>query len=328
MLAAHPVTAALLGPTSRRRFGQNERSVFGFLTSAEPLGFRDFLISRSTDNSLEYYSPARYWDYLRANLETAILSSPDGHRWAIGAEAVERTEARFGEPHVSLVKTVGLIELFRNGSGLVAEIDVLRECAEGTDRDGIDLALEQLAAASILIYRKHLKAWGVFAGSDFDIEAAVTGARSALGPQSEAQLQALGKLPVISARRHYAETGTLRWFDRIVMPAASAGVHRADPGTAAHTGTFLLLMPSAECSEQKALKIASDLSEASTTDVVLYGVPRGPENVLEQAAEMAALEQVAQRHLSLRAMQSLAAKSMRGSDNCVASSKVRFVMRL
>ncbi len=289
----HPVTAALLGPTSRRRFGQNERSVFGFLTSAEPLGFRDFLISRSTDNSLEYYSPARYWDYLRANLETAILSSPDGHRWAIGAEAVERTEARFGEPHVSLVKTVGLIELFRNGSGLVAEIDVLRECAEGTDRDGIDLALEQLAAASILIYRKHLKAWGVFAGSDFDIEAAVTGARSALGPQSEAQLQALGKLPVISARRHYAETGTLRWFDRIVMPAASAGVHRADPGTAAHTGTFLLLMPSAECSEQKALKIASDLSEASTTDVVLYGVPRGPENVLEQAAEMAALEQVA-----------------------------------
>jgi hypothetical protein len=186
-----------------------------------------------------------------------------------------------------------LIELFRNGSGLVAEIDVLRECAEGTDRDGIDLALEQLAAASILIYRKHLKAWGVFAGSDFDIEAAVTGARSALGPQSEAQLQALGKLPVISARRHYAETGTLRWFDRIVMPAASAGVHRADPGTAAHTGTFLLLMPSAECSEQKALKIASNLSEASTADVVLYGVPRGPVNVLEQAAEMAALEQVA-----------------------------------
>src|SRR5258708_29247125 len=35
----HPVTAAVLGPMSRRRFGQNERSIFGFLSSAEPGGF-------------------------------------------------------------------------------------------------------------------------------------------------------------------------------------------------------------------------------------------------------------------------------------------------
>jgi hypothetical protein len=32
---------------SRRRFGQNERSVFGFLASAEPGGFRDFLREKS-----------------------------------------------------------------------------------------------------------------------------------------------------------------------------------------------------------------------------------------------------------------------------------------
>src|SRR5690606_30331611 len=31
----HPATAALLGPISRRRFGQNQRSIFGFLNSAE-----------------------------------------------------------------------------------------------------------------------------------------------------------------------------------------------------------------------------------------------------------------------------------------------------
>ena len=41
----HPVTAALLGPVSRRKFGQNERSIFGFLTSREPLGFTEFLES-------------------------------------------------------------------------------------------------------------------------------------------------------------------------------------------------------------------------------------------------------------------------------------------
>ena len=39
----HPIVSSLLGPISRRRFGQNQRSIFGFLNSSEPLGFQDFL---------------------------------------------------------------------------------------------------------------------------------------------------------------------------------------------------------------------------------------------------------------------------------------------
>ena len=35
----HPIVACLLGPISRRRFGQNQRSLFGFLNSSEPQGF-------------------------------------------------------------------------------------------------------------------------------------------------------------------------------------------------------------------------------------------------------------------------------------------------
>jgi hypothetical protein len=76
----HPVTAVILGPMSRRRFGQNERSVFGFLASAEPGGFQDFL--RTTPaSSTERFDPDRFWDYRRVNLEPAILASNDSHRW-------------------------------------------------------------------------------------------------------------------------------------------------------------------------------------------------------------------------------------------------------
>jgi len=39
----HPVVAYLLGSIARRRFGQNQRSIFGFLNSVEPYGFQDFL---------------------------------------------------------------------------------------------------------------------------------------------------------------------------------------------------------------------------------------------------------------------------------------------
>jgi hypothetical protein len=82
----HPVTAALLGPASKRRFGQNERSVFSFLASAEPLGFSEVLKGLEA-NSDSYYWPSVFWDYLKANFEPAILASPDGHRWAATAEA-------------------------------------------------------------------------------------------------------------------------------------------------------------------------------------------------------------------------------------------------
>ncbi|MBI46892.1 MAG: ATP-binding protein, partial [Marinobacter sp.] len=112
----HPVVAALLGPISRRRFGQNQRSLFGFLNSAEPNGFQDFL--RMSDGE-ETYSPSRLWDYLRVNLEPSIIASPDGHRWAMAAEALDRCEANGGSPvHIQLLKTIAVLDLFRERSGL------------------------------------------------------------------------------------------------------------------------------------------------------------------------------------------------------------------
>ncbi len=87
----NPVAACLLGPWSRRRFGQNQRSIFSFLNSAESLGFQDFL---KQDQPLETYRPALFWDYLRINLEPAILASPDGHRWATAVDALQRCEQK------------------------------------------------------------------------------------------------------------------------------------------------------------------------------------------------------------------------------------------
>ena len=99
----HPVTTCLLGPISRRRFGQNQRSIFGFLNSSEPHGFQDFLKHASGNN---LYSPDRLWDYLHVNLEPSILASPDGHRWALAIEALERCESLGNAPlDIRLLKT-------------------------------------------------------------------------------------------------------------------------------------------------------------------------------------------------------------------------------
>src|SRR3546814_16108339 len=88
----HPVVAALLGPISRRRFGQNQRSLFGFLNSVEPFGFQSFLADTSYGDVR--FPVERLWDYLHAHLEPAILASPDGHRWSTALAALSRAETR------------------------------------------------------------------------------------------------------------------------------------------------------------------------------------------------------------------------------------------
>ena len=173
----HPVVSCLLGPISRRRFGQNQRSIFAFLNSTEPQGFRDFL--RSADDG-ELYPPDRLWDYLRVNLEPSILASPDGHRWALAVDAVECQQASgTGELHLRLLKTIGLIDLFKERSGLVASLPLLQAALRGSGqaRDDsaaeINAALADLEASSLVIYRKFTGGYGIFEGSDFDIEQAV-----------------------------------------------------------------------------------------------------------------------------------------------------------
>ena len=167
----HPVVACLLGPISRRRFGQNQRSIFGFLNSSEPFGFQDFL-KHSTDDEL--YSPNKLWDYLRANLEPSILASPDGHRWALAAEALERCDSLGGDSlHLRLLKTIAVIDLFKERSGLIPSSELLSKCFPGTSAKELEQALNQLDSWSLTIFRKYLDAHAIFAGSDFDIEHAI-----------------------------------------------------------------------------------------------------------------------------------------------------------
>lgn len=287
----HPVTAALLGPCSRRRFGQNERSVFGFLSSAEPLGFREFLAGH-TRKTIGYYEPARFWDYLRANFEPSILASADGHRWATSAEAIERVEARFREPHVSLAKTIALIELFRNGSGLAASNEVLEQAVSEHAPRAIQTALRDLASASIAVYRKHNEAWAIYAGSDFDIDAAVDKAKTESSQSIDDQLKLLGMLPPLTARKHYSKTGTLRWFERTVTTPQGA-VKLSDQRNRSQTGRFVLLVPDEETSTEQLEQTARTLAKQAADPLSLFGVPRGHHRLAEFASELAALNHVA-----------------------------------
>lgn len=289
----HPVTAALLGPISKRRFGQNERSTFGFLASREPLGFVEFLDSSSAEWQ-SMYGPARYWDYLRANLEQAILASPDGHRWSAAVEAVERAEGKGEAIHIDLTKTVGLIELFHNGSGLVAEEAILAISVQGVHEDRARKALRDLVGWKILIERKHLGAYGVYAGSDFDIEGSINQTRAEMDSQPSLEhLSALSDLQPILAKRLYQETGTMRWFTRrIVRLSEVEQILRRFKPDRASVGSFLLCLPDVDQSERAAEGRVRKLSSEHSDVSALLGTPANAERIAQLTLELVAAERV------------------------------------
>lgn len=292
----HPTMAALLGPISKRQFGQNERSTFGFLSSVEPHGFHSYLESTPL-KAATWYRPDNYWDYLRANLEPAILASPDGHRWSQAVEAVERTEAKSGSPFlVELIKNIAIIDLFRNGSGLAADSDVLGSIFYKEPISNIEKGLQELARLKVALFKKHTGAWSVFEGSDFDIDAAIAQTLAASsGVDYNHLVQLMGLHPVV-AKRHYHETGSMRWMNLALyrLDEAERLAEKFTP-VGGEFGLFALALPGRGVSLKAAQKRAQESTRLQPWPV-LVGIPKNHARIEELGSELVALEIVKDRH--------------------------------
>lgn len=292
----HPAMAALLGPISKRQFGQNERSTFGFLSSVEPNGFRSYL-NTTLINGAIWYRPSDYWDYLRSNLEPAILASPDGHRWSQAVEAVERAEAKTGDPFlVSLIKNIAVIDLFRNGSGLAADAAVIGALFDDKTQEEVDAGLQQLTTLKVALYKTYTGAWSVFEGSDFDIDAAIAQVLITSPGVDYAHLaQIMGLHPVV-AKRHYHETGSMRWMELSLCSIEQAQKVSADyHPKKGEFGAFILALPSRAMSLKTAQVLAKEVSKLEPWPI-LVGIPANHTRISELSAELLALEQVKERH--------------------------------
>lgn len=294
----HPVVACLLGPISRRRFGQNQRSIFGFLNSSEPHGFQEFLSQAASE---ELYGPDRLWDYLRVNLEPSILVSPDGHRWALAAEALERCEAIGGNVlHIRLLKTIAVIDLFKERSGLVANSGLLRVCFPDTSEKALEEAVSQLDKWSFTIFKKFLDARAIFAGSDFDIDRAVRIALDEIHEVDFKQLESLAGLQPVLAKRHYHDTGALRWFDVNIIPISKL-VQFADdfePDNGA-IGQFLLGIPTQGESKKRAEEVCRKAARCGVEWDTIVGVSQRSWAIVPLARELFALDSVSNDHPEL-----------------------------
>ena len=160
--------------------------------------------------------------------------------------------------------------------------------------------LQDLQDWSIIVYRRHLGAYAVFAGSDFDMEAALSDARSRLrAADLEACLEQVGLRP-ITANRHYLETGALRWLDVDIAPldqaAAKAANYQQEDGA---LGLLLLVLPSNDVSGVDVSPHLQELCRSCGGLIAAAMATNGP-MLLDLVEETVALLRIRDSHAELQ----------------------------
>ena len=237
----HPTTLIAL-PHIFRRLAQNERSIFAYLASHEPFGFREYLEQHTAP---EVVRLADLFDYLAANFQGRLYAS--GRARAL-TETLERlnNSIRLTALEANVLKTIGLL----NWLGEVSHLQATEACllgalvASDVTEEDVRQSLRNLQQRSVIVYRRFNQSYSIWQGSDVDIEERLQRAHEALTSAfslAQAVQRFMPPRP-LAARRHSYQTGTLRYFEvRYIDAQTRDQLNQAmDPGA---SGLALLCLP-------------------------------------------------------------------------------------
>lgn len=203
----HPVSALLL-PILCQKVAQNERTLFSYLGSQEPHGFKDSLSHLSGIGDWIY--PWEIYEYFILNQPAAISDHVTHRRWAEVVTAVERLgDAKSEESE--LLKAIGLLNIVGVQGGFKASKEIVSLCLP--NKKLANEVAQSLQDKSIVQLRKFSGEYRVWQGSDFDLDAAVEEQINKLGRfDLSVELNARHALDPIVARKYTIQNGALRYF--------------------------------------------------------------------------------------------------------------------
>lgn len=302
----HP-TVLLAIPYLFRRLAQNERSIFSYLTSHEPLGFQEH-IQKHIDQDNGFIRLNDIYAYLLANFEVGLARLPYAKK-LLEANDVLNSRHNISKLSYDLVKIVAMLNVLSEICPIRATIKFL-ECAAGSE--DLEADLYNLKKQSILTYRNLDGSYRIWEGSDVDIESRMKEARRHLHLGGHSILETLRRhLPEkhIVARKHNLETGVYRYFKvsyaEHIEP--SKKYEELKHGGNA-SGTIVVILPVSDVGEltKKALEVTQSVKR------VMVAIPKQIDALKGVVEEVACLrwvernteelrdDRVARRELSLR----------------------------
>jgi hypothetical protein len=294
----HPLAVLALGPLFRSRLAQNERSLFAFLGSSEPHGFRQHLESSPVNGDVPYYRLDQLYDYV-VTAFGGRLYGHQAHMWALVETCIRRLPKGAERIDERVLKLIGLLGMFGEAMGVRASekavIAGLKDCAITPEivRD----SLARLQSASLLVYRKYQNSFQLWEGSDLDIDALVQKAHGQIHPEGNLphRLTRLAPPRPVVARKHLFETGTLRHFEVRYTDETLFNEDREFPETKAD-GLIWLILPSKQMTIEEVTAGPGSVMQCRTHNggrrPILVGLPREVQLIRSLAGDLLALEHV------------------------------------
>lgn len=275
LLPLDPTVLPAIG-RAMRRFGQNERSLFSFLSSTEPLG-----MMAHAQQPLAHFAPYRlhnFFDYLQANFAGLLSAGAHATRWNQIQEILNSVRAQ-DEVELAVLKTVALLNVIDDPS-LAATPAAVTLAVAGADKrigNAVGKAIGRLSSEAHVLYDRGAGgALCLWPHTSVDLDEAFAAADHALGPITNSfdHLKRLVRSDPLVARRHYVEWGTLRHFELVCLDANDfeAEVEAAiAPGNHAADGRIILLLSETEQTRDAAWE---RLARCTLPPTTVVGVPR------------------------------------------------------
>jgi hypothetical protein len=292
----HPITALTL-PLLCIRYAQNDRSLFTFLTGAEPHSLRIYLEeTHLSGDEVPLLKLDRLYDYFVDSVGVGMASHPNFQRWSEVKGLIK--DYRQGSPdELRVLKTIGILNLATTTSFLKAsrQLVAFALCDRLDDRSQQkhwERIIDGMIERGLVIRRQQVDELRIWEGSDFDIEAAIADyCEKQRAPLAKLLAQAFPLRPQV-AQRHSYQTGNLRYFERRYLDSSEDlnGVKCQMKESAGLVGYWVEDAPPA-------------LIHAQTADykplVLIYG--RQLETLRRRALELMALEHIQSNAAQLQA---------------------------
>jgi hypothetical protein len=223
ILSAFALTHAI------QRYGQNERSLFSFLSSKDRNSINNF-----EPTATKVYNLSNVYDYIIYNFHSYLSEvNTDSANWRAIRVALERVEGLFEIEQVEnaskIVKTIGLCNLF--GTSASFNENALCQYAElALDIKEPQNIIKQLAAKQIIRFAKYKSQYIIFEGTDINIEDELYKAAGQVSRPIDfvEDLNEYFEFKVVQANASYYKTGTPRFFEYKLSNQAQTNIPSND----------------------------------------------------------------------------------------------------
>lgn len=266
-----------------QRYGQNERSLFQFLTSTDENSVIRFEASEHL-----LYNMANVYDYITYSFYSYLSEvNSDSANWRASKTAIERVEGLFSpakvERCVKLVKAISLMNIFC--PAIVMDRDMLSRYAElAMDIPRAGELIDELCLQNVIRFAKYKSQYIIFEGSDVNIEDEMFKAVGQVARPAN-YVQELSKYlekKVVLAHASYYKTGTPRYS------AYEISDHALDFDISGDIDGFINLVFAENEKERKAVLEASK----SSNKAIIYVFYNKTKEIVDHLYEIAKLQYV------------------------------------